>query len=223
MYLNTLESFQLEQELLRAVQLQEFKVFYQPIVSLNSQNLAGFEALVRWQHPQRGLLSPGVFLPTAEASGMIALIDLWMLRVACKQMVHWPAKFQSQQPLGLSVNISSQLFAQAGLSSQIQTILDETALDPACLTLEITEGVLMANVDEATSTLAQLQDLKVKLAIDDFGTGYSSLSRLQDLPLHCLKIDRSFLWSSKGIELVEPILLLAKTLGLSVVTEGVEN
>ena len=222
MYLNTLEAFELEQELHRAIEHQEFEVFYQPIVSLDSQRLAGFEALVRWRHPQRGLLAPGIFLPAAEAAGMIVSIDLWMLQTACQQMAHWHKQFRSQ-PLALSVNVSSQLFIQTDLSDQIQTILDETGLDPAFLTLEITEGVLMTNVDQATSTLIQLRDLGVKLAIDDFGTGYSSLSRLQNLPFNCLKIDRSFLWSAKGIELVQPILLLAKTLGLYVVTEGVET
>jgi diguanylate cyclase (GGDEF)-like protein/PAS domain S-box-containing protein len=221
-HMDALDAFRLEQELQQAIQRQELEVYYQPIISLSTQKLSGFEALVRWRHPIRGLLLPEQFLPVAEQIGLIVPIDLWVMRNACQQMAEWQTEFASMPPLMMSANLSSRTFAQSTLVATVQTILQETGFNPRCLTLEITEGVIITNVEKATATLTQLQALQVQLTIDDFGTGYSSLSRLQCLPVQGLKIDRTFLLESKGIEMVEAIVVLAHTLGFYVVSEGVE-
>lgn len=222
MHQETLDAFVLEQELHQAIQEQEFEVHFQPIVLLSTQLLKGFEALVRWRHPHRGLLSPLEFLPVAHDTGLIVLIDLWMMNAACQQMAAWIAEFKLPSPLTVSVNVSGRLFTQADFAIQLQSILQRTGLDPKCLTLEITESVITENIEQATAILNRLRALGVQLTIDDFGTGYSSLSRLQSLPFDGLKIDRSFLSKDAGIEMVSAIVLLAHTLGLYVITEGVE-
>jgi diguanylate cyclase (GGDEF)-like protein/PAS domain S-box-containing protein len=223
MHTDKLKAFELEQELQLAIQKQELEVYYQPIVSLSSQKLTGFEALARWPHRERGLLSPSDFLHIAKKTGLIASLDLWMLAVACQQMVQWRSKFAFDSPLTISVNLSSRLFAQPNLAAKVQAVLQETGLDPRYLMLEITEEVIMKNVEQATITLNQLRDLQLQLTIDDFGTGYSSLSRLQRLPFQGLKIDRTFLNNIEGIEMVKAIAILAHTLGLFVIAEGAET
>ncbi|MGB8700673.1 MAG: EAL domain-containing protein, partial [Thermosynechococcaceae cyanobacterium] len=223
MHINALNAFQLEQELHQALQRQELEVHYQPIIQLSTQKLSGFEALVRWQHPQLGLLSPSEFLSVAIETGLIVTIDLWVLRTACQQMVEWQTELGLMSPLTISVNISSRLFALLNFVEVVQTILQDTGIDPRSLTLEITEGVIMTNIEQAATTLHQLRALQVQLTIDDFGTGFSSLSRLQQLPFHGLKIDRTFLIEPGGIEMIKAIILMAHTLGLYVITEGVET
>jgi diguanylate cyclase (GGDEF)-like protein/PAS domain S-box-containing protein len=223
MQTNILDAFQLEQELHQAIQRQEFEVYYQPIVSLSTQLPKGFEALVRWHHPQRGFLSPSEFLPVAKAAGLITLIDEWMMQTACQQMAQWQREFALTPPLTVSINVSSRLFAQPDLVNKVQAILQNTGLDPKCLTLEITEDVIMSNIEQSAATLKQLRALEVHLAIDDFGTGYSSLSRLQGLAFNGLKIDRCFIRDSESTELVRAIVLLAHTMGLYVIAEGVET
>ena len=184
---------ELEAELRRAVERQEFRVFFQPICCLDTGLIVGFEALVRWQHPTRGLLSPAEFLQAAEQTGLIVPIGLWVLREACRQMHGWHLQFPDNQLLRLSVNISSKQFQQPDLVEQIRQILHETGLNADSQRLEITETLVMQNSESARSTLLQLRALNVKLAIDDFGTGYSSLSYLQRFPVHTLKIDQSFI------------------------------
>jgi diguanylate cyclase (GGDEF)-like protein len=218
---------QLETDLRRALDRQEFFVQYQPIVALDNFNLRGFEALVRWQHPERGLISPMDFIPVAEDTGQIIAIGAWALKEACRQMRRWQRRYASDLPLFISVNLSSKQFEQPDLISQITEILDETKLDPRSLKLEITESVVMENIDTATEMLKQLRALGVQLSIDDFGTGYSSLSYLHRFPIDTLKIDRSFVIrmvdNNENIEIVRTIIMLAQNLGMDVVAEGVET
>jgi diguanylate cyclase (GGDEF)-like protein len=218
---------QMETDLRRALERHEFFIQYQPIVALDNFNLRGFEALVRWQHPERGLISPMDFIPVAEDTGQILPIGQWALQEACRQMRRWQRRFPSDPPLFISVNLSGKQFTQADLIGQVKDILDETKLDPRSLKLEITESVVMENIDTATEMLKQLRALGVQLSIDDFGTGYSSLSYLHRFPIDTLKVDRSFVMrmvdNNENIEIVRTILMLAQNLGMDVVAEGVET
>jgi diguanylate cyclase (GGDEF)-like protein/PAS domain S-box-containing protein len=218
---------QMETDLRRALERQEFFIQYQPIVALDNFNLRGFEALVRWQHPERGLISPMDFIPVAEDTGQILPIGQWALQEACRQMRRWQRRFPSDPPLFISVNLSSRQFTQPDMIDQVKDILDETKLDPRSLKLEITESVVMENIDTATEMLKQLRALGVQLSIDDFGTGYSSLSYLHRFPIDTLKVDRSFVMrmvdNNENIEIVRTILMLAQNLGMDVVAEGVET
>jgi EAL domain-containing protein (putative c-di-GMP-specific phosphodiesterase class I) len=218
---------QMETDLRGAIDRQEFFIQYQPIVALDNFTLRGFEALVRWQHPTRGLISPMDFIPVAEETGQIIAIGQWALHEACRQMSRWQRRYPSDPPLFISVNLSSRQFTQPDLLEQVRLILEETKLDPRCLKLEITESVVMENIDKATEMLRQLRALGVRLAIDDFGTGYSSLSYLHRFPIDTLKVDRSFVMrmvdNNENIEIVRTILMLAQNLGMDVVAEGVET
>jgi len=218
---------QMETDLRRALERQEFFIQYQPIVALDNFNLRGFEALVRWQHPERGLISPMDFIPIAEDTGQILPIGQWALHEACRQMRRWQRRFPSDPPLFISVNLSSKQFTQPDLLEEVKEILDDTKLDPRSLKLEITESVVMENIDTATEMLRQLRALGVQLSIDDFGTGYSSLSYLHRFPIDTLKVDRSFVMrmvdNNENIEIVRTILMLAQNLGMDVVAEGVET
>ncbi|MGB8509909.1 MAG: EAL domain-containing protein [Pyrinomonadaceae bacterium] len=218
---------QLETDLRKALDRHEFYVLYQPIVSLDDFRLCGFEALVRWQHPERGLISPMDFIPVAEDTGQIIAIGEWTLSEACRQMQRWHRQFPSESPLFMSVNLSSKQFNQPNLIEQVSLILQKTKLDPRCLKLEITESAVMENIDKTTEMLGQLRELGVQLSIDDFGTGYSSLSYLHRFPIDTLKIDRSFVTrmvdNSENIEIVRTIVMLAQVLGMDVVAEGVET
>jgi diguanylate cyclase (GGDEF)-like protein/PAS domain S-box-containing protein len=217
----------LESDLRRALDRQEFFVQYQPIVSLDNFALRGFEALVRWQHPERGLISPMDFIPVAEDTGQILSIGQWALHEACRQMRRWQKRYPSEPALSISVNLSGRQFAQPHLIEQVRTILEDTKLDPRSLKLEITESVVMDNIDTATEMLRQLRLLGVQLSIDNFGTGYSSLSYLHRFPIDTLKIDRSFVTqmvdNNENIEIVRTIVMLAQNLGMDVVAEGVET
>jgi diguanylate cyclase (GGDEF)-like protein len=217
----------LERDMRRAVERREFFLQYQPIVSLANGSLRGFEALVRWQHPERGLIHPAKFIPIAEETGMIIPVGKWVLGEACRQMSRWQKLSGMDGPLPVSVNLSGRQFLQPDLLEQIQEVLRETGLDPRGLKLEITETVVMENIETATHTLEQLRALGVELSIDDFGTGYSSLSYLQRFPVSTLKIDRSFvsrMTESDGTaEIVRTIMQLAQNLGMDVVAEGVET
>jgi diguanylate cyclase (GGDEF)-like protein len=217
----------MERDMRRAVERREFFLQYQPIVSLATGSLRGFEALVRWQHPERGLIHPAKFIPIAEETGMIIPVGKWILGEACRQMSRWQKLLCMDGPLPVSVNLSGRQFLQPDLLEQIQEVLRETGLDPRGLKLEITETVVMENIETATHTLEQLRALGVELSIDDFGTGYSSLSYLQRFPVSTLKIDRSFvsrMTESDGTaEIVRTIMQLAQNLGMDVVAEGVET
>jgi EAL domain-containing protein (putative c-di-GMP-specific phosphodiesterase class I) len=201
-------------------------VFYQPIVDLDSRELMGFEALARWQHPERGLVLPEVFIPIAEDTGLIGPIGLWVLREACRQTVAWQGKYEREPPLFISVNMSTRQLAQRDLAEQVAGILAETGLPPSSLRLEITENTLIQNLRASSTVVTQLHDMAVKVHIDDFGTGYSSLSYLQNFPVDTLKVDRSFVARMGGpeqSEIVRAIVNLAQSLGMGVTAEGVET
>jgi len=226
MHEGVVERLQLETELRRAVENKDFTIHYQPVVSLREKKITGFEALVRWRHPDKGLILPSVFIPIAEETGLITEITQWVLHNACKQIRLWQKRFPSTPPLMLSVNISSRLFTPH-LIRMIKGVIEETGLDPETLILEITENMIIENPRGATDLLTKLKDLKVQLLIDDFGTGYSSLSYLYQFPFDGLKIDRSFMGDGKitkeNLEIVRAILALAQNLKLNVIAEGVET
>ncbi len=215
------------EDLRRAITQSELRVYYQPIVLLESLQIAGFEALVRWQHPQRGLIPPSQFIPLAESSGLVIDLDWWVLKKACVQVSQWQAQHQFLSGLSISANLSCQQFAQSDLIPQVDAILKATKLDPRCLKLEITEGAIAADAGAVNQTLEQLRAMQLQLSMDDFGTGYSSLGRLQDFPVDVLKIDRSFIQrlgiNQGSTEIVRTIITLAHSFGMHVVAEGVET
>jgi len=227
MHARAVERLQLENDLRRAIERQEFHVYYQPIVSLDADRLAGFEALVRWEHPERGFISPAEFISTAEETGLIVELGQWVLHEACRQMHEWQWQNPAHRHLMMSVNLSAKQFTQPDLLGQIKRTLSETGLDPRCLKLEITESVVMENAETASTMLTQLRALGVHLSIDDFGTGYSSLSYLHRFPVNTLKIDRSFISrmgaGDENTEIVRTIITLASNLGMKVIAEGVET
>ena len=226
MHARAVSRLQLESDLRQAVEQKEFCVYYQPIVSLQTGRLAGFEALVRWNHPRRGLVSPLDFIPVAEETGLIVPIGEWVLAEACAKVREWQAASPSHRSLSLSVNLSARQVAQADLLERIKEALETTKLSPHCLKLEITESVVMENAEAAALMFKQLRSLGVQLSIDDFGTGYSSLSYLHRFPLNYLKIDRSFvtrLTTDNDNAIVRTISTLARNLGMEVIAEGIET
>src|SRR2546426_252907 len=222
-----LARLQLQTDLRRALEREEFRNFYQPIVSLDSGRIVGFEALLRWQHPTRGLLGPEEFISVAEETGLIRELGWWNLREACRQISEWKAKSEAYSHLTISVNLSIKQFVQPDLVGQMRGLLRELAIPPETLKLEITESTVMADPLAAAEMLLQIKSLGICLAIDDFGTGYSSLSYLHRFALDTLKIDRSFTKSmgegGEGGEIVRTILPLANNLRLDVIAEGVET
>ncbi|MBW4657272.1 MAG: EAL domain-containing protein [Drouetiella hepatica Uher 2000/2452] len=227
MHVRAVALLQLETDLRRAIERQEFQLHYQPIVALESQKIIGFEALIRWVHPERGLIFPGEFISVAEETGLIIPLGGWVLQEACRQMQHWKQEFPVAHNLAISVNISGKQFSQTNFIVQIQQILQETGMDAHRLNLEITESILMENVEFTTSTLLELQALGIQLSMDDFGTGYSSLSYLSRFPVNTLKIDRSFIQSvdtdAEKLEIIRTVVLLAQSLGMDAVAEGIET
>jgi diguanylate cyclase (GGDEF)-like protein len=227
MHARAMDRLGLERDLRGALERREMFLEYQPIVSLSTGVLRGFEALVRWRHPQRGIIPPMKFIPVAEETGQIIPLGIWVLEEACRHVRRWQDLAPRDEPLMISVNLSGKQFMQPDLLEQIAAVLRETGLDPRSLKLEITETVVMENIETATRTLEQLRALGVELSIDDFGTGYSSLSYLQRFPVSTLKIDRSFIsriTESEGTaEIVRTIMSLARGLGMDVVAEGVET
>ena len=221
-----LDRLKLESDLRGAAEREELRVYYQPIVSLIDDRLAGFEALVRWQHPQLGLVSPADFVPIAEETGLIIDIDRWVLRQSCVQLSLWNHLFAFRSPPTVNVNLSSKQFLRADLVGSVKQVLAETGVQPVSLKLEVTESTLMAYSDEVNLTVQELH-VGVKLYLDDFGTGYSSLSYLQRFQLDAVKIDRSFIsnvsTSPESTALVRAIIAMAQTLRLEVVAEGVET
>ena len=212
-------------ELRRALAQQELRVHYQPVHDLASNCLIGVEALVRWEHPVRGLISPAEFIPVAERTGLIAQIDGWVMAQACRQMCQW-----QQAGVALTfvaVNVSSRLFAHRELYEQVSQVLHETGLDPAFLELEVTESAVMEDPEVALEQMHRLRELGVRLAIDDFGTGYSSLLRLKRLPVQKLKIDQGFVaglpWDEDDAAIVRVIIALARSMGMQVHAEGIEQ
>ncbi|MBD9463410.1 EAL domain-containing protein [Pseudomonas sp. Pdm06] len=215
----------IESGLRLALQRKEFVLHYQPKLDLGSGKVVGVEALVRWNRPEHGLVYPGDFIPVAEDSGLIVPLSQWVLQEACQQACRWQA--QGMRPLCLSVNISAIDFRQRGFVEGITRTLKETGLDPTQLELEITESVLMQNIDTTVAILKAIKQQGIRLAIDDFGTGYSSLSYLQKFPVDVLKIDQSFVGDlsidSNDAKLVSTIISLGKSLNLHIIAEGVET
>jgi diguanylate cyclase (GGDEF)-like protein/PAS domain S-box-containing protein len=227
MHARAMNQLQLETDLRRALEREEFFIHYQPIVSLETGRIVSFEALVRWQHPERGIIPPSKFIPVAEETGLIVPLGGWVLRESCRQMREWQMLHPTNPLLSISVNLSGKQFAQPDLIDQIKQALKETGLAPSSLKLEITESVVMENIETATEMLKQLRALGVELSIDDFGTGYSSLSYLHRFPIDTLKIDRSFVTqmsdNNENTEIVRTIIMLARNLDMNVVAEGVET
>jgi diguanylate cyclase (GGDEF)-like protein/PAS domain S-box-containing protein len=227
MRVSVMARLQLETDLRNGLKREEFCNYYQPIVSLGSGRIVGFEALLRWQHPVRGLVQPVDFITVAEETGMIRELGWWSLREACRQTCTWNAGRGNSSPLTISVNLSVKQLLQPNLAIAIGNLLQESGLAPSSLKLEITESAVMQDPAAATEVLLQIKELGIQLSIDDFGTGYSSLSYLHRLPLDTLKIDRSFTveieHEGDSTEIVRTILPMAKNLRLDVIAEGVEN
>jgi PAS domain S-box-containing protein len=226
MHAGARQRLQLENDLRKALELGEFRVFYQPIVSLLSGQIVGFEALTRWQRPQ-GIVMPGEFISVADETGIILSINRQMMFEVCQQLRAWQQLFPGDPPLRVSLNISPKQFLQSDLAAQIGQIFKQTGVDPRDVNLEITETIAMADAERSMAVLSELKLLGVRLDIDDFGTGYSSLSRLQRFSVDTLKIDRAFVSGMDSDietqEIVRTIVMLAHNLGLSVVAEGVET
>ncbi|WP_238007891.1 EAL domain-containing protein [Dactylosporangium sp. AC04546] len=227
MYADIMREAEDRAELERALADQEFVVHYQPIVDLPTSRLIGVEALVRWEHPQRGMLGPNTFIPLAESTGLIVPLGRWVLRQACGQLAAWSAEFPLARGIRVNVNLSARQFQHEGLVEEVDGILAETGVNPHQIVLEITESLLMQDTDSTIDTLGRLKALGVRLAIDDFGTGYSSLSYLKRFPVDILKIDRSFV---DGIDtadgdatLAEAVVQLGRALQLQTVAEGIET
>jgi diguanylate cyclase (GGDEF)-like protein/PAS domain S-box-containing protein len=218
---------EVERELRHALERDELALYYQPVVSLRSGEISGLEALVRWRHPERGLLDPGDFVSIAEDSGMIEPIGRWVQERACRQALEWHHLRPDSRPLDVAVNLSARQVAQRDFAAGVEEIIARTGLDPVHLRLEITESVLVDESTTAIASLERLNELGVRLVLDDFGTGYSSLAYLHRFPFHALKIDRSFV-EALGIEqeataIVEAIIGMARGLSLEVIAEGVES
>jgi diguanylate cyclase (GGDEF)-like protein/PAS domain S-box-containing protein len=218
---------EVEQELRRGIERQELALYYQPVVAIASGEITGLEALVRWEHPERGKLDPAEFIAVADESGLIEPIGRWVQETACRQILAWHERRPDQRPLDVSINLSLRQVSHRDLASSVAEILARTGLDPAHLRLEITESVLVEESASAQATLEALSELGVRLVLDDFGTGYSSLAYLNRFPLDALKIDREFV-DALGIEqertaIVEAIIGMARALSLDVIAEGVEN
>jgi EAL domain-containing protein (putative c-di-GMP-specific phosphodiesterase class I) len=226
MHATLVERLQMESDLRSALENEEFVVHYQPLVDLESGQIRGSEALVRWARPGWGLIAPDRFIPLAESTGLIDLLGLWVLRESCEQTMRWQTSCPELRNLKVSVNVSAHQLPDPRLFAQVRDILADTGLRPSCLTLEMTESVLLHDSEEIRGNLVALRDMGVRLAIDDFGTGYSSLSYLHRFPVDILKIDRSFierLSSSGEVALISTIIRLGQTMHLETVAEGIER
>jgi len=227
MRVQVMTRMQLETDLRRAIERQEFQLHYQPVISLQTGAIAGFEALLRWQHPQRGFVHPVEFIPVAEETDLIVPIGMWVIREATRQLKIWQTQFVTETPLVISVNLSGRQFLQTDLVEQIEQTLNDHDLDGQSLKLEITESIAMNDVESTIALLMRLKSLNLQLSIDDFGTGYSSLSYLHRFPTDTIKVDRSFV-SRMGDEaedahIVQTIIMLGHNLGMMIVAEGVET
>lgn len=227
MHESNVNILQVENDLRRAIERNEFRVYYQPIIDLSSRKITEFESLVRWQHPENGLVPPCDFIPLAEETGLIISIGRWVLEESCRQIKIWEDDKLTPHPLSISVNLSAKQLMNSEVIENLQDILELTGVKPHTLKLEITESMIMDNADLALKILSDLCDLGVRISSDDFGTGYSSLSYIHKFPFHRLKIDRSFISKmdrdEKSEEIVRTIILLANNLGMDTVAEGIET
>jgi EAL domain-containing protein (putative c-di-GMP-specific phosphodiesterase class I) len=233
MHTQVVNRLTIETDIRKAIEREEFVIYYQPIVDIlgdgqsKAGRLIGFEALLRWQHPTRGLVLPKEFVSIAEETGLIVQIDRWMLYKACQHLANWKAKFTTHFPIKVNINLSVQDIRQGNLIEYIDQILAQTGLEGDCITLEITESMLIENISQTIDLLSQLKSRKIQISIDDFGTGYSSLNYLHRLPADNLKIDRSFVsqmqQGNRNYQVVSTIIALSNQLGLAVVAEGIET
>ena len=217
----------METDLRHAIERNEFEVFYQPLITLESGRITELEALLRWRHPERGIVPPLDFIPLAEETGLIVPIGSWVLAESCRQMRHWQLRFPRESPLALSVNLSVKQFTQPHFVRHVADTLRASGLDPSCLKLEITESFAIEDADLTRSMLEELRGLGTRIYLDDFGTGYSSLGYLHRLPLDAIKIDRSFVMRMEAgpthLQLVDTVRALAHNIGVAAVAEGVET
>jgi diguanylate cyclase (GGDEF)-like protein/PAS domain S-box-containing protein len=227
MYAQTLNLLKLENDLRFGLERKEFLLYYQPIISLKTGKINGFETLIRWQHPEKGLILPTEFIPIAEDTGLIVSIGEWLLQESCRQLKNWQLQFPSAESLKISVNLASQQIQEPNLVEKLEQVLGESGLDGNFLRLEITESMLMDWGEKTLDTLSKIKEKKIQLSIDDFGTGYSSLSYLHRFPIDSLKIDRSFVHrmscDREDFEIVQTIITLAHALEIDVIAEGVET
>jgi diguanylate cyclase (GGDEF)-like protein len=218
---------EMETALRHAIDRHELEVHYQPVVDLATGRFSEVEALLRWKHPQHGMMAPTQFIPLAEETGLILPIGRWVLEETCRQVRQWQQQHSSATSLVVSVNLSARQLQHPALAEEITAILQATSLSPACLKLEITESAMMQEADTTIRTLRKLKHLGIQLAIDDFGTGYSSLAYLKRFPIDILKIDRSFVdqlgQNAEDTAIVQAIITLARTLNLCVTAEGIER
>lgn len=226
MLTEAVDQFTLENDLRKGIAAEEFVLYYQPIICLSTGAITGFEALVRWQHPQKGFIPPFSFIPLAEETGLIIPLGKWICEAACCQAYQWQQQFP-EHPLMMSVNLSGRQFEQSDLTDQLASILQDTSIEPSSLKLEITESMVMGDVEVAIDLMLRLKSLGCKLGMDDFGTGYSSLSQLRRFPIDTLKVDKSFVQkmgqSHEDFEIARMIISLGHTLGMDVIAEGVET
>lgn len=227
MFANATRDLRLANDLRKAIEQNELELYYQAVKTLDTNRICRFEALIRWNHPKFGLLTPPDFIPLAEENGLITKVDNWGLAEACRQLREWQIVDPSLRDLIISVNASNKQFAQPDFIEHLQQILKKTGLNPKCLQLEITESLMAKNLQNTAHVVNQLNDIGVKVALDDFGTGYSSLNYLHELPISTLKIDRSFITrldaETSGSEIVRTIIALAQNLKMEVVAEGIET
>ena len=227
MHADALQRLQLDNDLRRAINRKEFSLRYQPIVTLKTQQVIGFEALIRWIHPEQGLIYPSQFIPIAEETGLIIPMSHWILKEACQQMLQWQKIAKNSTQLTMSVNLSGKQIIQANFVEQVMDIVQQVGLQTQYLKLEITENSLIRKTEEICFMLTQLKEQGIKLSMDDFGTGYSSLSYLHNFPFDTLKIDRSFIRNitknTNKLGLTQTIINLAKNFGMEVVAEGIET
>lgn len=227
MHTQAINQLTLETDLRKAIERQEFMVYYQPIIDIFSERLIGFEALVRWQHPTRGLILPNEFIPLAEETGLIVQIDRWMFYTACQHLANWKAKFASDLLLKININISAQDIRHSSFIEDIDQTLAQTGLAGDSIAIEITESMLIDNICKTIDLLNELKNRKIQISIDDFGSSYSSLNYLHRLPADNLKIDRSFVSQmqegNRNYQVVSTIIALSNQLGLAVVAEGIET
>jgi EAL domain-containing protein (putative c-di-GMP-specific phosphodiesterase class I) len=224
MHERAVERLELRGELQHALELGQFEVYYQPVVRLDRPENYGVEALLRWIHPERGVISPAQFIPLAEESGLIVPIGSWVVHEACREGALLQKRYPSARPLTMSVNLSVKQLQSETIVRDISSALEQSKLDPDALVLEVTETVMMADADVAAARLDEIKALGARIAMDDFGTGYSSLGYLSRLPVDILKIDRSFLaGEARDSSLAAAIIAIGARLGLEVVAEGIER